>query len=520
MRSAALIWKDQSGAVAPVMAIARFAVVGAAGLAFDYARLAGMDSELQGAADQAALAAASQLDGKTGAQTRAISAAQNLIGNRSNFANGGQQAAITVPTITFYSAFSDASSTAATGDANSNYVQVSVGTKKAYYALTPIVRAVSSGDISASAVAGVGSAICKVPPVMICNPFEPLGNTDENYAFTVTRGVGLKLITGDATVPGNFGWLESNLSPGASALAEALGYDSPPGDCLSVTGVTTKPGMTNSVFNAFNTRFDIYANGNQTCPSQDGGTCSPSTNSRKDLVCSSNNGTTCQNANGWAESSNPYRPTTVAALPSNGSADPDVMGFPRDLCHATDTATQSCGIVGSGTWDRDAYFRVNYKWTTQSAWTTATGLGATASRYDVYNWEVAHPSVAVGGLNYGISVPQVVGGKITGFGSPATGHPGLAPSASGIDRRRISAAVLNCRALSVHGKTVNAPVAKWLDVFLIEPPFDRSTGNGSNKKTYTSSNEVYVEVIGETGSGAGGATTAQAIRRDVPYLLQ
>jgi Flp pilus assembly protein TadG len=158
-----MIWKDQSGAVAPVMAIAMFALVGAAGLAFDYARLASMDSELQGAADQAALAAASQLDGKTGAQTRAISAAQNLISNQSRFANGGQQAAITVPTIAFYTAFSDASSTAATGDANSNYVQVSVGTKKAYYALTPIVRAVSSGNISASAVAGwaARSAKCR-----------------------------------------------------------------------------------------------------------------------------------------------------------------------------------------------------------------------------------------------------------------------------------------------------------------------------------------------------------------------
>ena len=77
------------------------------------------------------------------------------------------------------------------------------------------------------------------------------------------------------------------------------------------------------------------------------------------------------------------------------------------------------------------------------------------------------------GLNPGRWEPPTAG-KITGFGSPATGHPGLAPSASGIDRRRISAAVLNCRALSVHGKTVNAPVAKWLDVFLIEPPFDRS----------------------------------------------
>ena len=32
-------------------------------------------------------------------------------------------------------------------------------------------------------MAGLGTAICKVPPVMICNPDEPAGNTDPNYNF-------------------------------------------------------------------------------------------------------------------------------------------------------------------------------------------------------------------------------------------------------------------------------------------------------------------------------------------------
>jgi len=514
------IWRDESGAVAPIAAVALFALVGAAGLAFDYSRLAGLDSELQGAADQVALAAATQLDGKTGAQARATAAANSLITNRALFANDGANRDVTVLTINFYSAFDDASQAAAMGDADSNYVSVQVNFKTAKFALTPIVRLIASGTASGQAVAGVGSAICKVPPVMMCNPYEPAGNTDENYVFPFTRGFGLKLITGDATVPGNFGWLESNLQPGANALAEALGYNSPPGDCLPVTGVTTKPGLSNSVFNAFNTRFDIYANGNSTCPSQDGGTCSPSTNSRKDLVCSSNSGTTCQNSNGWDQSPKPYRPTTAAALPVNGSQDPDILGYPRDLCHALPIGSQTCGVVGDGNWDRDAYFRVNYGWTTQSAWMTATGLSSNATRYDAYNWEVQHTSVSVGGKNYGINVPQVVQGKITGFGNPATGHPGLAPSSSSNDRRRLSVAVLNCLALSVHGKTTNAPVTRWLDVFLVEPPFNRSSGSGANKKNYTTDSEIYAEVIGDTGSGQGGATTAQVVRRDVPYLLQ
>ena len=53
---------DESAAIAPTFALSLFALIAVGGIAFDYARLAAMDTELQNAADQAALAAASQLD--------------------------------------------------------------------------------------------------------------------------------------------------------------------------------------------------------------------------------------------------------------------------------------------------------------------------------------------------------------------------------------------------------------------------------------------------------------------------
>ncbi|WP_447725216.1 pilus assembly protein TadG-related protein [Sphingomonas koreensis] len=524
MRALRDLLGNEGGAVAPIVAVALFGLVGAAGLAFDYARLAGLDTELQSAADQAALAAASQLDGLSGAQSRATSAAQALIVNRALFANDGVDRTVTVPTIAFYSVFSDATRTAATGDADSHFVQVTVGARTARYALTPIVGALNSGPISASAAAGIGTAICNVPPVMVCNPAEPLNNADELLGFSPAVGVGLRLITGNADAPGNFGWLESNSGNGASELAAALGYNKPPGNCSPLTGVTTKTGMSASVLSALNTRFDVFANGNQTCPSQGGGTCSPSSNSRKDLVCTSNNGTSCSN-DSWGESSQPYRPASATALPADGSADPDIMGYPRDLCHAVSAAGQGCGTMGTGSWDRDAYFRVNYKLSGSGAWTGATGLSASASRYDVYKWEMTHTAITVGGQSYGISVAQGLGGgngngngngaQPTGFGHPATGRAGLTPGTEG-DRRRISLAVLNCGALTLHGKSTNVPVAKWLDVFLVEPSFTRKSGNVS----YTDSKEVYVEVIGETLAGANGVNQAQVVRRDVPYLLQ
>ena len=66
-------WHDQNGAVAALYVMALPALVVAAGVGFDYSRLAGMDSELQNAADQAALAGVTQLDGKDGACSRAAS---------------------------------------------------------------------------------------------------------------------------------------------------------------------------------------------------------------------------------------------------------------------------------------------------------------------------------------------------------------------------------------------------------------------------------------------------------------
>ena len=75
------------------------------------------------------------------------------------------------------------------------FVKVDVTARKAYYALTPIVAAFNSGDIGAAATAGLGSAICKVPPVMICNPDEPSTNTDVDYDFSLTgrTGIGMKI---------------------------------------------------------------------------------------------------------------------------------------------------------------------------------------------------------------------------------------------------------------------------------------------------------------------------------------
>ncbi|QDZ08650.1 hypothetical protein FPZ24_15225 [Sphingomonas panacisoli] len=511
MRRVAHLWQSDDGSVAPVIAIALFALIGAAGVGFDYARLAGLDTELQDAADHAALSAATQLDGLTNARSRATAAAQGLVTNLALFGNSGATAVnrnVTVATagVVFYQ--DKAKTTLATTDANAKFVQVTVDTKKAYYALTPVVGALSSGDLSGRAFAGVGTAICKVPPVMFCNPQE----TSANLLFNATAliGVGLNLVSvgngNGGWAPGNFGYLNTGGgSNGAGGLREALGWLNPPGDCQQVTGVSTKPGANTSVTDALNTRFDIYDQG-QSCPS--GGTCPPSANTVKDLIRKTNGNNSCTlGSQGWQESSNPYLPATATAL--TNAQMPSAMGYPRDMCHAV-SANGSCsgGRVGDGSWDRNAYFYVNYgsAYDWRAAMTAAGYNPNTVTRYQVYKWELANPSR--------ISTPRAVG-SMNSYGTPVcwSGTPatGITPGGSNVDRRRISAAVVNCTASGVNGNSTNVPVVKWVELFLVEPSVNR---------TRTNQGDIYAEIIGETTAGGAGATAGQVVRKDVPYLIE
>lgn len=524
------LWRNDEGAVAPTVALSLVGLIAAGGIAFDYAHLEALHTEVQSAADQAALAAATQLDGQSGACARAAAAAVHMLQNKALFDNASTNRLVSVTeesacdgtgNIQFYQSYNqttDVAGSAATADANAFVVSVQVNAKQALYALTPIVNLLSSGNITGTAIAATGHAICKTPPVMVCNPAEPANNTNETLAFTPTAGVGLNLITGDATVPGNFGWLQATNGPGASNLAEELGYNTPPGDCQPSQGVTTKTGMSTSVIDAFNTRFDVYANGNQTCPNQGGGTCSPSDVTRKDLVCGTSGGGTpsaCKNNASWSEASKAYQlpktcvgttcTTSATDLPTDKSQDPTIMGYPPDECHMSPT-TGACGVTGSGAWDRNAFFRVNYGWDA-STWQTQTGLSSTATRYQVYKWERTHTNTS----GNGIADPQKDGTSNNyAFGQPATGHSGVTQTSTQADRRVMAVAVLNCNALSAHGHTVGVPVAAWMDVFLVQPSVSRTLFSNKN---------VYVEEIGLT-SILADAVTAQVVRRDKPYLIK
>lgn len=509
---------DQSGATAATFGIALFALVAMGGLGFDYARLAGMDSELQNAADQAALAGASQLDGRNGACLRASAAATTLVTNMSLLANDGNGTAVTIVAepgcdtagnIRFYQ--NKEKTTAATSDANARFVEVHIAARTANYAFTPLAGVVSA-SIDAAAYAGLGSAICKVPPVMFCNPLE---STDPNFSVANYVGKGIRLIANDGGgyVPGNFGYLQTNAGNGAQATAETLGRDAVPGDCIAADGVTTKPGAQVSVLDALNTRFDIYDNGlNQACGGT-GSLCSASLNTRKDVMHSGNANScgfsTGNGGNGWKIPTNPYLPTSATVpLTAAVTAGLSPMGFPRDMCHAI-SQTGSCanGRIGDGNWDYMAYFRTN-----TASYPTLPSTGdmiswfgsATPTRYAVYKYEMDNAATRLPAAG------QTSGG-MTSYGRPyCSPNAGVTPTTTTPDRRILTIAVVNCAAEGVQGSTSGVHVTKWIDMFLVEPSLPRAR---------TEKSDVYGEIVRETTLGGGGGTTGNTVRRDVPYLI-
>ena len=503
--------RDDAGAVAATYAMSLTALMVIAGVGFDYGRLAAMDSELQNGADQAALAGATQLDGAANACSRAAARAVDLVTNTTIVATSANTITVSAESacdatgnVRFWQ--NKDRTTAATTDLNARFIEVIVASRSADYAFTPIAG-VLRGTAQAAAMAGLGSSICKVPPVFMCNP-----NEGGDPAFTIANyiGKGLRLIAnsgGSTYQGGNFGYLQNGSGNGAGPIKDALGRVTPPGDCVSVDSVTTKPGEQVTVLDALNTRFDVYANGLTSTCSSDNSLCPPSANSRKDLMhkgntnnCAFSNG----NGNGWHEAPRPYLPTsgTVPLLASTYST-LSPMGYPRDMCHAISTSGAcSGGQVGDGNWDRGAYFGTNT--TNYSAGFDISGTFGTTTptRYQVYRYEAANPGTRLQTQSEtgNDAIPQ-----------PYCRTPGVAVGGTGIDRRVLSVAVVNCNTANL-----NNPVnpIKWVDVFLTEPSVNRRNGSTS----ITEQSDVYVEVIGATSLG-GGTSAAQLVRRDVPYLV-
>ena len=538
VRGARQLALNESAAIAPLYGLVLFMLVGIAGVGFDYARMMSLQSELQNAADQAALAGATQLDqitadaasGELGTCARAARAAQSYLANNTRFAEDGKSSSTTFGgagewvcdqsgAIKFWK---DDQRGVPANEGEVRFIEVFVDPRSVTFALTPLIDLFSSGPMNGAAMAGLGTAICNTPPVMICNPREidadgnPTGRDFDPSAYV---GYGLKLITDDAGAPGNFGFLENGLGSGTKELAKALGYDTQPGNCVPGDGVDTEPGLKDVVFNAINTRFDLDISGENTCPGGDGN-CSAAPVTRKDLVKNTTTASQCgfsslPKSNGkqsWqqARAADRYLPPANRMLTAAERANVKVMGTPRDTCHAwseagncSSPATDDYGVIGNKQWDRDAYFKANFGWEPDT-WKAQPGLSAGMTRYEVYEWEVART------LSTAENQQQDSDGRYA-LATPVCRAKG------DINRRKITAAVINCTAQGVSGSSVDVKVAHWVELFLVEPSVTRYTGDETSSDKLTDSNDVYVEIIRAVDVGDGNA--GDIVRRDIPYLV-
>jgi hypothetical protein len=304
--------RDESGVILPYVTVMMVAIMGLATLALDAARYTSFQTQMQAAADALALAGARELDGSTGSQTRATNAINSMLTNGlTGFGPSAPTPA--AASIAFYSALPVASAgfggTAATGDANSKYVGVTLS-PATVPTILPVAAVSNQLTTSAQAIAGYDFAVCNMPPVFICNPYEQAGDTNSQannrwstqVALPANQRQLMKLtVNGGAGYgPGHFGFLvPPDNCNGASCLKDWVATAHPKA-CYRKKSVDLNTGQMQSVFDYFNVRFDMYGGGVKKTADY-----APSDNVRKGYQATSNN---------WcnASAATPYYTTAAA----------------------------------------------------------------------------------------------------------------------------------------------------------------------------------------------------------------
>jgi hypothetical protein len=478
--------QDQSGTVAALTGMALIGLVAIGGLAFDVSRAMALRAELESAVDAAALAGATQLDGGTGAIGRATSAAQNsLVSNRAIMADT-YEANVLIGGISFLSAFDP--NVATTVSADARFIRINLPARPRGLVFGALTGA-AGFNATAHAVAGYGTAICKVPPLMICNPNEATSLTFDGDAY-----IGRSLLLtpppsgSNPWGPGNFGFL--SVGSGAADVKNAMGRNPPLIECFGSTALT-QTGNIASADDWFNTRFDIYkssANGNKSDPF-----FAPAMNTMVGGKTAAG-GSACSPA---------------ISTPSNSCSDATAvaagMSLPLD-CNQT-----AANVVGTGVWNIAKYFATNHSGINPTtyvpqvpagavgagwaAYGPAPGSGTSPTRYQVYEWELAMLSGAIATPAGAFSDGQTASSGTHDYARPQCNKTGAQAAP---DRRTISVVVINCHADNVHGSTT-VHIISYVDLFLTAPAV---------------SNSIYGEVIGSTTdtSAVGAETKLYSVR--------
>jgi Flp pilus assembly protein TadG len=438
------LWHDQRGVTLVYVSLIAAVLVGFAGLVIDGARYVTTNTQLQSAADAAALAAATQLDGRPDAITRATNAAMTspLVTNSQTFATGSSTVAIAQ--IRFLKSLPPrrdpiSSANLTTDPADARFVEVTTATRTQNNFFIMAVGAAATSSTSATAVAGFTQVVCQVAPLAVCNPAETIA-TGEPFDSATWRGRQIVVKASgpsSAWTPGNFALVDVEGTQSAPGIADLLAADRPSA-CISAR-IDLKPGQTMGTKSALNTRFDIYENpffgGNE----KNNPRYRPARNVTKGYVVQGN------------------------ACNAQPAADPNVARkIPRDSnIPPNDVDLGSSPRFGNGTWDCLAYWTVNHPNTTPPAGCTAASTPSTFTRYQLYRYEIDNSLIpnnsATGGEN---GAPQC--------------HANSATTGDVPDRRVLYFAVINCIELGpISGNSAGPlPVEAFVKAFITEPTTD------------------------------------------------
>ncbi len=454
---------SESGAVAPITALSLIALVSVAGLAYDVSRGFALKSELDNAVDAAALAGATQLDGQPNALDRARAAAKGSLARNPQLLADAPETAVAITNNEI--SFLDASRNPVAPGQQAQFIQIDLTSRRLGLVFGALAR-IPQFDVAAHAVAGYGAAICKAPPILICNPDEANGSLTFNGDARIGQSLVLSEGGSGTWGPGNFAFLDvtslNNRLSGVAAVQDAIARADPQIECIG-SGVKTVTATVPNADQYLNVRFDLY--GSQTAGLKGENSYQPALNTITALPDTSTGVCTPSQGQGFIPYTGSPTPTpTAMALPMDRSFYPN----------------QCMTGAGNGDWDRATYFDVNHGPNSYSnlkgvvTWSNygpngvvpnaATGI-AEPTRYQVYQWELAmlasNNDVWWNGLGGqpSLGVAKDWARPICFSGASNQPNP---------DRRTFSAIVANCSSDNLRpGSSPN--IIGYVDVFLTEP---------------------------------------------------
>lgn len=493
-RSRVAFWRDTRGTVTIFAVIAFGMLMAIIGLIMDIGRVMNVHSQANSYADRVALAAAAELDRRSDALTRAISAAQ---GANSQIDPGFRLTlsgddTIGVARLTFLSVLGvdpadpyaqspvagdvvmatwtpadgliyEAGVTAADATRLTEFVLVDTTTETENYIFMPIMAAFAPGmateaSVAPQAIAGFTREVCNAPPLMMCNINEASAGAGAPFSAVPGQMIRTKMQgAGGGWAPGAFGLLDAPGANGAAAVRDYVALRDPNTLCVK-DSADVKPGQnTGPISQGMNVRFDMY-NG-PLAGSRNDPRYAPAGNVTKGLRQTGNN---C----------NTSRSSTSTPLPRDNCFMPSGT-WPNGITSGSGTGCVNYGGVpraGNGSWNRAGYWATNHSGQAQPP-----GY-STMTRYQVYRYELENSPPGL------VNTPQERGAPICSSAPPITDAAN--------DRRVFPVAIINCiehQAL-LNGNAQNVPVEEYVDVFLTEPI-------GNTAWWSATVDDIFVEVI-------------------------